>query len=79
MGLKDTDKVDIREPFGIGPIQDQLANFAKDNSIYLIAGTIPLARRIGKFYCAPRAIENQCYAQGGGSTKINAVLGGRAS
>ncbi len=42
MGLKDTDKVDIREPFGIGPIQDQLANFAKDNSIYLIAGTIPL-------------------------------------
>ncbi len=42
MGLKDTDKVKIREPFGIGPIQDQLANFAKDNAIYLVAGTIPL-------------------------------------
>lgn len=42
MGLKDTDKVNIRECFGSGPIQERLASFAKDNQIYLVAGTIPL-------------------------------------
>ena len=42
MGLKDTDKVSIRETFGSGPIQTELAELAKNNGIYLIAGTIPL-------------------------------------
>jgi len=42
MGLKDTDKVGIRETFGSGPIQTKLAELAKNNGIYLIAGTIPL-------------------------------------
>jgi len=45
MGLKDTDKVGVREAFGSGPIQDQLASFAKDNAIHLVAGTIPLAAK----------------------------------
>jgi len=45
MGLKDTDKVAIREPFGSGPIQTKLAAIAKENSVYLIAGTIPLEAR----------------------------------
>ncbi len=42
MGLKDTDKVNIRESFGSGPIQAKLGELAKTNGIYLIAGTIPL-------------------------------------
>ncbi|QWD73996.1 carbon-nitrogen hydrolase family protein [Polynucleobacter sp. TSB-Sco08W16] len=42
MGLKDTDKVAAREALGSGPIQEQLASFAEDNQIYLVAGTIPL-------------------------------------
>jgi len=42
MGLKDTDKVAIREPFGSGPIQTKLAALAKENALHLIAGTIPL-------------------------------------
>ena len=42
MGLKDTDKVVIREPFGSGPIQAKLAEIASENKLYLIAGTIPL-------------------------------------
>ena len=42
MGLKDTDKVRIREPLSSGPIQDQLARIAQDNHIHLVAGTIPL-------------------------------------
>ena len=42
MGLKDTDKVVIREPIGSGPIQTKLAEIASENKLYLIAGTIPL-------------------------------------
>ncbi|WP_435367669.1 carbon-nitrogen hydrolase family protein [Polynucleobacter asymbioticus] len=42
MGLKDTDKVKIREAAGSGPIQERLAEMAKENSIYLVAGSIPL-------------------------------------
>lgn len=42
MGLKDTDKVSAREQAGNGPIQEQLAAIAKENQIYLVAGTIPL-------------------------------------
>ena len=32
MGLKDTDKVSARESYGKGPIQEQLASFAKENA-----------------------------------------------
>jgi nitrilase len=42
MGLQDTDKVNIREKLGSGPIQKALAAIAKDSGIYLVAGTIPL-------------------------------------
>jgi len=42
MGLKDTDKVRAREGFGNGPIQEQLSQIAKENNLYLVAGTIPL-------------------------------------
>ena len=42
MGLKDTDKVRAREALGSGPIQEQLSHIAKDNNLYLVAGTIPL-------------------------------------
>lgn len=42
MGLKDTDKVNVREAAGSGPIQERLAAIAQENNIYLVAGTIPL-------------------------------------
>jgi predicted amidohydrolase len=42
MGLKDTDKVNVREAVGFGPIQERLAAIAQENNIYLVAGTIPL-------------------------------------
>jgi predicted amidohydrolase len=42
MGLKDTDKVKIREVAGSGPIQERLAAMAKENDVYLVAGSIPL-------------------------------------
>lgn len=42
MGHSDTDKVNIREPFGSGPIQDRLKQIARNNQVHLVAGTIPL-------------------------------------
>jgi nitrilase len=42
MGNKDTDKVQTKEAYGSGPIQEELASMAKENGIYLVAGTIPL-------------------------------------
>ena len=45
MGLKDTDKVNVREAVGSGPIQERLAAIAQENNIYLVAGSIPLEAR----------------------------------
>jgi predicted amidohydrolase len=42
MGLKDTDKLALAERDG-GEIQAQMAAMAKDNGIWLIGGTLPLA------------------------------------
>jgi nitrilase len=42
MGLKDTDKVNVREVAGSGPIQARLAEIAQENNVYLVAGSIPL-------------------------------------
>lgn len=42
MGLKDTDKVAVREQDGSGPIQDFLSTIAKKNKIWIIGGTVPL-------------------------------------
>lgn len=43
MGQKDTDKVDVREPEGHGPIQEFLSRSARQHGLWLIGGTIPLA------------------------------------
>ena len=43
MGLKDTDKVKVREELGHGQIQDFLSSTAKKHKIWLIGGSIPLA------------------------------------
>jgi nitrilase len=42
MGMKDTDKVNLREAAGSGPIQQRLAAIAEENKIFLVAGSIPL-------------------------------------
>lgn len=43
MGRRDTDKVDVREPLGEGPIQDSLRAAALRHGIWLVGGTLPLA------------------------------------
>ena len=49
MGMRDADKVAVRETFGAGLIQDFLAETAKKHGIWLIGGSMPLeARSEGK-------------------------------
>ncbi len=42
MGQRDTDKVALREADGQGPIQDFLANQARQHRVCLVGGTLPL-------------------------------------
>ncbi len=43
IGMKDSDKVDVREKPGEGPIQDFLARMAKKHGVWIIGGTVPLS------------------------------------
>ncbi|MBX3650808.1 MAG: carbon-nitrogen hydrolase family protein [Burkholderiales bacterium] len=43
MGMKDTDKVAVREEFGSGPIQEFLARTARSHGIWIVGGSVPLA------------------------------------
>src|SRR3984885_4298923 len=42
MGFKDTDKLSIRETPGRGPIQQFLADAAREHRVWVIGGTLPL-------------------------------------
>jgi len=42
MGVKDTDKVALREALGDGPIQSCLSNAARTHGVWLVGGTVPL-------------------------------------
>jgi nitrilase len=54
LGLRDRDKVDVREADGRGPIQDFLAEAAAKNKVWLVGGSAPLA-------CAdPDKVRNTC-------------------
>lgn len=43
MGIKETDKIAVREPAGSGPIQTFLSETARRHRIWLVGGSIPLA------------------------------------
>lgn len=54
LGLRERDKVDVREEFGRGPIQDFLAATAAKNKVWLVGGSAPLV-------CAdPDKVRNSC-------------------
>lgn len=42
MGQRDSDKLAIAEPFGNGPLQQFLADTARELGLWLVGGTIPL-------------------------------------
>ena len=54
MGLKETDKVAVREEEGKGPIQAFLSKMAKKHKIWLIGGSVPLASNF------PNKVRNSC-------------------
>ena len=54
MGLKEIDKVAVREKPNDGPIQKFLAKMARDYKIWLIGGTVPI---ISNF---PNKVRNSC-------------------
>jgi deaminated glutathione amidase len=54
LGRKATDKVDVREPAGDGPIQSFLSESARRNGVWLVGGTVPLVAR------DPRRVLNTC-------------------
>lgn len=54
MGLKETDKVAVREDEGKGPIQSFLAKTAKKHKIWLIGGSVPMASNF------PNKVRNSC-------------------
>jgi deaminated glutathione amidase len=43
IGQSDADKLAIQEPFGAGPIQQFLADAARQHGLWLVAGTLPLS------------------------------------
>ena len=54
MGIKDADKVIVREEVGSGPIQDFLGKTAKSHGIWLIGGSVPLIS------ASPNKVRNSC-------------------
>jgi len=48
MGMKETDKLDIREKQDDGPIQEFLKNAAKENGLWSVGGTIPIESGSGE-------------------------------
>jgi len=42
MGMKDTDKVGVREPEGSGPIQEFLSQAAQRHGVWIVGGSAPL-------------------------------------
>ena len=43
MGQRDTDKLEVRERFGSGPVQDFLVRQARSLGMWIVGGTLPLA------------------------------------
>ncbi len=69
MGLHDTDKVALQEPFGHGPVQDFLSQQARTLGLWIVGGTLPLATPEGtdrsriRNACLVFAPSGQCVAR----------------
>ena len=66
MGIKEEDKVAIREPEGAGAIQNFLAEQSRQHNVWLVGGTVPLeCRDPKKIFAACLMYDNrgQCVAR----------------
>jgi len=43
LGQRDSDKLDIAETFGDGPMQNRLSRMAAQHAVWLVAGSLPIA------------------------------------
>jgi nitrilase len=55
LGQRDTDKLAIQERFGHGPIQDMLAQAAREMGLWVVGGTLPLS-----VSGQPERVRNSC-------------------
>ena len=59
MGHKETDKLEVAETEGSGPIQDFLAEIAAKYRVWLVGGTIPIRAPSGKVYAASPVYDDE--------------------
>ena len=64
MGTKDSDKVNVREKVGDGPIQRLLSKMAKEHKIWLIGGSVPLISNY------PGKVRNSCLVYDDKGTQV---------
>jgi deaminated glutathione amidase len=64
MGTKDSDKVNVREKVGDGPIQRFLSKMAKEHKIWLIGGSVPLISNY------PGKVRNSCLVYDDKGTQV---------
>jgi predicted amidohydrolase len=62
LGRRDTDKLDIREPFGDGPIQRFLSDAARRLQLWIVGGTVPLSVQQGSPDDISRRVTNTSLA-----------------
>ena len=64
IGMKDTDKVDVREAEGNGPIQKFLADAALKHGVWIVGGSAPLVSD------DPRRVRNSCLVYDNAGTQV---------
>lgn len=64
LGMRDTDKVDVREPEGDGPIQLFLSETAKKCGVWLVGGSVPLVASDA------HKVRNSCLVYDSGGTRV---------
>jgi nitrilase len=64
MGRRDTDKLAIAEADGDGPIQQMLADTAREHAVWLVGGTLPLRAT------TPGRVRNACCVYGPDGARV---------
>jgi len=64
MGMKDTDKVALREKDGDGPIQEFLSQAARQHEVWIVGGSVPLEAN------SPDKVRNACLVYDGEGRRV---------
>jgi nitrilase len=69
LGRRDTDKLALAEDPGHGPIQQFLADTAREHGIWLVGGTLPVKAAAAAPHDPPRVL-NRCAVYGPGGAEV---------